>query len=893
MVRMSKQFAAPSLADQWPLVGRSGEVADICARLQSGRGVLLAGSAGVGKSRLAAEVLQVLTGQGIRTARVSATSSSSSIPLGVFAPLVPASAWIQKNGGVTHRADLLSRFADMLVDQHGSGQLVLMVDDIHLLDEMSATLVYQMADTNRAVLLATYRTREATSEHVVNLWKNGVVDRVEVEGLSSADIEEVVKAALQGPVDDGTLEILADKVRGNVLFLRELIIGAIDTGSLVDDSGVWRLHGGLETSDRLVELVTARLGVLTTEEHRLVSFLAFGEPLTVDEVERLGMLAAAGEIERKGLLLTETGVTGHLQLRIAHPLYSEVVRSSLPPLRVREVVRELAESVELDEPLSDQRLMRVAEWRLLAGGGDPDQMLTAAYVARWHYDFVLSDRMAAAVLHQVDSFDAGLLRAELASLRGNAEESSRQLSALADSASTPVEIFRVAVAQLDHRAIYAGTVDEGLEVADEAERSLAGTPYIRDIAARRAALILGRDGPAHALAVAEPLLKVASGSALVWACMPAAYSLARTGRIAEALEVAELGRSVQTQLQTPMDWYPFMHRFYEAEAYSHAGEFTKASMISRTEYEWAVQNQAIEAQALFCWQRAKAVVDCGYPVRAVRLLSTAVSIYRQLDRPQFVQFCLGYLALAQAVAGKPSEGRKTLQQSAELGLPSTMFMGVDPINASGWVHALSGDLRSAHVDFELAACSGREIGDRVGAIAAAHALARTGAAARARELCVPLARGVEGDLVAAKLEHILALDAADSGRLERVAERFERLGAILIAAEAYSNAAAIADKRGDAKHSAVLFRRVGHLVGRCENPLTSALDKRDWHLGLTAAEMKTATLAASGMSNKGIAAELSISVRTVENRLQGVYAKLCVNGRHELPEAISGSIGAR
>ncbi|OZF26159.1 AAA family ATPase [Rhodococcus sp. 14-2483-1-2] len=117
---MSEQLVAPPVADQWPLVGRTGEVADICARLQSGRGVLLAGSAGVGKSRLAAEALKVLGGQGIRTTRVSATSSSSNIPLGAFAPLVPASAWIQKNGGVTQRADLLSRFADMTPAGFGS-----------------------------------------------------------------------------------------------------------------------------------------------------------------------------------------------------------------------------------------------------------------------------------------------------------------------------------------------------------------------------------------------------------------------------------------------------------------------------------------------------------------------------------------------------------------------------------------------------------------------------------------------------------------------------------------------------------------------------------------------------------------------------------------------------
>lgn len=880
-----------SIADPWPLVGRTAELEDVCARIRSGRGVLLAGPAGVGKSRLAGEVLDALAGEGVQTARISATSASAGIPLGVFAPILPTTTWTETSGAVNDRADLLSRCANTLVDRYLPARLALLVDDIHLVDEMSATLLYQLADTDRVTILATYRTREASPEHVVGLWKNELVDRVDLDGLDTGHIHEMIKRVLGGPVDDATLAYLAAKVQGNMLFLRELVISLYERGTLRNDDGIWRLQGEFEVTDRLVELVTSRIGVLTPDEHTLLAYLAFGEPLTLSEVEQLSALENAHELERKGLVVTEVGATD-VQLRTAHPLYSEVLRGSLPLLRSRELVRRLADTLEHDGPQTDQRLMRIAEWRLLGGGGDPQTMLAAAHVARWHYDFGLAERMVSSVLNEEANFDARILRAQLAGLRGNTRESARLFTSLADSASTPEEVFRVAVARLDHRAIYAGTVDEGLDVAYDAEQALLGTPYVNDIAARRAALILGKEGPAGAISVTERLVKEAGGSALVWACMPGAYSLGRAGRLAEALDVAALGHRVQLELHEPMDWYPCMHRFYEAEAHAHAGRFKQVEEISRAEYRAAVDNQAIEAQALFCWQRAKTVTECGHPHRAIRLLLTAISIYRQLGRPQFVQFCYYYLAVAQALAGAPQEGAKYLADLDRSGLPSTWFMGVDPIHSAGWVHALSGDLRRAHADFERAVADGRRIGDLVGAIAAAHGLARTGAARRARELCMSLSRDVEGELVAVRMAHIHALDAADPDELHAVSERFERMGATLLAAEAASDEASVREKRNDRRRATACRRRAGFLADKCENPVTLSLGSADWRSKLTAAEMQTALLAASGRSNKSIAAELSISVRTVENRLQGIYSKLGVHGRHELPGAVSEYVGS-
>jgi DNA-binding CsgD family transcriptional regulator len=51
-------------------------------------------------------------------------------------------------------------------------------------------------------------------------------------------------------------------------------------------------------------------------------------------------------------------------------------------------------------------------------------------------------------------------------------------------------------------------------------------------------------------------------------------------------------------------------------------------------------------------------------------------------------------------------------------------------------------------------------------------------------------------------------------------------------------------------------------------------------------ELDTAVQAAAGRTNKQIASDMHLSVRTVESHLQHAYEKLGVSGRHKLAEAL-------
>jgi LysR family transcriptional regulator (chromosome initiation inhibitor) len=177
------------------------------------------------------------------------------------------------------RADLgvlLGRYVRALVEGAGGRPLVVFVDDAHLLDVGSATLVHQLALTRSATVLATVRSGELAPDPVVSLWKDGSAERIGIGVLGDAAIEELLVAVLGGPVDTACVRQLVDRCRGNPLFLRELVTGALDAGALLEAGGLWRLAGTLQPTDRLVELVALRLGDLTDPERCVLELLRLG-----------------------------------------------------------------------------------------------------------------------------------------------------------------------------------------------------------------------------------------------------------------------------------------------------------------------------------------------------------------------------------------------------------------------------------------------------------------------------------------------------------------------------------------------------------------------------------------------------------------------------------------
>ena len=118
--------------------------------------------------------------------------------------------------------------------------------------------------------MATVRSGERPPDAVVALWRDTLADRIDLDVLDTTEIEELLVSVLGGQLGASSLRHLSDRCRGNPMFLRELVIGALDAGALTEEGGLWRLHGNLRPTARLVELVALRLGDLTDQERTVL-----------------------------------------------------------------------------------------------------------------------------------------------------------------------------------------------------------------------------------------------------------------------------------------------------------------------------------------------------------------------------------------------------------------------------------------------------------------------------------------------------------------------------------------------------------------------------------------------------------------------------------------------
>jgi DNA-binding CsgD family transcriptional regulator len=738
-------------------------------------------------------------------------------------------------------------------------------------------------------VLATVRSRLALPDPVLALWKDGLAERVDLEPLGEQAIGDLLTAGLGGPVDADAHHLLFQRSAGNVLFLREIVLAAVEGNVLRAEGGLWRLHARLPASARLVELVENRLAGLGDEDRESLELLALAEPLGVDVFERIANPAVLLGLERRGLVRVEE-VGRRYDLHLVHPVYGDVLRALMSPLRIRGLSRTLADALETTGLRRRDDLLRFAGWRLNHGGRiEPATMVAAANRAWALHDLGLAERLARVAVEADGGFEAELLVAQMLSLTGRAEEAEQRLAALDGRADGDAERGRLAIVRVDNLIYSLGRLDEGLAVAEEAERRI-GDPGARDeLTAYRGSVLDAAGQTGKALDVITPLLERATGRALVWAAVMANYGFGKVGQASRAVDAAERGAAAHRELTgQPLPWNPTVHAALRSYAVLYAGWIAEADALATEAYEQGVAERSAEAR----WDVTPALcaicVAQGRVQQAIRWGREGVALAREHGRLVVVRVALIPLAEALALAGEPEEAARAL---AELdALPKHVRMKeAEAVRARAWTAVANDDpvgaRRLLHEAVEVAA----DAGDLVSESTALHDLARLGEAGKVAGRLHTLAEFIEGPLAAARAAHASALVERDAARLAALSVEFEQIGAVLLAAETALDAAGVWRRCGDRRAAAAAERRSAALAARCEGARTPKLapaGSGPAGSGLSERELQIARLAATGLSNKDIAEALHLSPRTVENKLHAAYGKLGVRGRDELADAL-------
>jgi hypothetical protein len=299
-----------------------------------------------------------------------ATASARALPLGVFSDLVSMPAGGVPDPGTLHQV------ATALATHDSAGQVVIGIDDAHLLDDLSAAVVHRLAVEGAGRLVVTVRSGEPAPDAVTALWKDGHLRRVEVPPLGQADSRALVEAVLGGPVESVSARALHGAAAGNVLYLRQLVDGGLRSGALRSVEGMWQWRPGTRVTPELRALIDTRLEAMTDAVRGVVELLAFGEPLGLALLESLVDTAAIEEAEDSGLVTVEPDGR-RLDVRLAHPLYGEVVQARVGALAARRLRGRLGQALQgtgsrVASP-GDERGRRKIEPRagLPAGHQDP------------------------------------------------------------------------------------------------------------------------------------------------------------------------------------------------------------------------------------------------------------------------------------------------------------------------------------------------------------------------------------------------------------------------------------------------------------------------------------------------------------------------------------------
>ena len=870
----------------WPLVGRAAELERITALIRAGQSaIVLAGPAGVGKTRLAAECLANAASQGFVPLRVAATRGAASLPFGAFASLLPDLA------PGTDLLAVLRQIAHQIAERGGGRPVAVFVDDAHLLDDSSAALTHLLATRDDVCVLATLRSGEVASDPIVALWKDGLAERLELRPLASHEVGELLAAALREPVDGATVHLLYKRTEGNVLFLRELVLAALDAGVLRRAEGVWRLGGVLPASARLVEMIEARLGECDDSVRRTLGVLALGEPLEASLLQAVEAEVDLEALERRGLLRIELDGR-RLHARLPHPLYAEALRARFSPLRARASARALAEGLEATGSRRREDTLRLATWRLEGGGSlQPDIMLAAATTAGGRHDFPLAERLARAAVDAGAGFEAGLLLGQVCWLQGRAAEAEDHLRTLGAEAATDPQKALLASIRINVLDFGLKRADVALQVAEEAEATITD-PACRDQVTAERARFLGRSGNyGAAVALAEPLLRRVSGRALVTACFAAGTSMTYTGQTAGAIEATERGLATHLLLTgPPLPFGPYFHLVIRSAALLIAGHLAEARALAESEYDKAIKEESAEAQPWFSAMLAQIALNEGRVATAARQAGESAGGFRALGWAQWVRFALVMRAHALALLGDAEAARDALAELDALAVPPSELPGPEVLRARAWTEVAAGDIVEGRRRLHEAVAMARSGGAWGSESAALHDLARLGRAAEVAPRLRELAEFVEGPLAPARAAHAAALASPDALGLEAASSAFEACGALLLAAEAAADAAVVWRRQEDPRKGTAADRRSRALMVGCEGAQTPSLTTAaSARATLTPRELEIARLAAAGLANKEIAARLFLSHRTVENQLHAAYEKLGVQRRAELSQALDSS----
>lgn len=858
----------------------------------SGCGVVLVGEHGAGKSFIAQRALEQL-GEDYLVVQVRGSSISSKLPYGALSVLLND----LDSSHLEHPLMVLRGLTQLLHAKAQGRTIALFVDNAHDLDDLSCMMVAQLSAGGHVTLLAACVDLPHVGGDIMGLWKDDLLRRVDLEPFDFAETSATLNQEYGGHFSHAAARALWTASGGNALFLHSLAREQIKLGAIAKQDGTWVLgRRPISLTGEVRDVVKARLNRLSPGQRDVFELLALAGAVSLQTLMSIFNPHDMDTLQERGLI--QVSHEHPPTVRVSNTVTAAIVGSVVPPGRSAELRRRLTAVQETANSLEPGGPTGVA-WALDCGEQiTPELALAAARRANDSSDPAAALRFLHAV-EELAEMPAAVIEAARAHLGlGNDEAARRLLHPLVGGQGSDLTApewvgVNILLADLEHRG--PGTAPAASGRVLDLRPSLAGRPDAETDAGHRAAaqlrlaearLAVQEGRYTDVLAMREDLdvadlsteSGVVAGGLLCEAMAVTGNVLGATGLAKQVLSAAATVPMTDRNLRELRGRMLLLMLL--SARFKEAGEFLTLTS--------EVPDPHSRLGGMFEIGEGLISLHAGRLEEALHSLEAGLWQLRTNDRDALTGLATAACAYANGLHGNADEAAVQLAELSALEHPAP------------WLTA-----RLTRY-FELGATA--ELGQRAAAIRAlaAEADADSEAGAVATALLFQSAAARLGDRQAS--QKLGGLAGSVTGQFAMLCLRLAN-GVKDAASEALLTVAKDADAAGDAVFARDVARKAVTCANDAGNRIALRVAQRTEHMLderfggprngvqaltssiLTARECEVAVRAAAGTSNRKIAEQMQVSVRTVEGHLYQVYAKLHLASRSELKDAIAGTTG--
>ncbi|MHA7141961.1 helix-turn-helix transcriptional regulator [Arthrobacter sp. Sr33] len=367
----------------WPLVGRKDEITSLLAALRNERfrGAILTGQAGIGKTSLAQHIARQAE-DGFALVYVRGTTGAAGMPYGALNFVLSELS----DDAVANPLLLLRRLQTLFSVRNDGRQTLMLVDNAEALDGSSAMAIAHLARINAVKVLVVCQSLSAAPEEFCDLWKDGLLKRVDLEPLDLSATAELLTAGLGGPVARAVVVDMWHASGGNPLFLQATSREQRDSGYLVKQDGIW-VNGSEKSPEvgrSLTEWIIERLSRLPPPQRAAAEIVSIMGALPLEMLADFVDSDSIDSLLESGLIEVNHALSP--VVRFANSLVGDVIGQQMAGAPKPELLTTLAASI-LSRPMPAISRIRYAHWCLENGIKiAPEAALEAARLANRHFD---------------------------------------------------------------------------------------------------------------------------------------------------------------------------------------------------------------------------------------------------------------------------------------------------------------------------------------------------------------------------------------------------------------------------------------------------------------------------------------------------------------------------